>query len=134
MARLQLAGTQNVRWTLRAAGWCSESHLSGPVVAEWVQLTGAPSTATVATSTSHVIGICIAGCGISGNAQIAYGGLASCVFDGATTAGDYFVLSSTPGECHDSGTGASSTSFGRVLASSSGTGVVLPVFIALHFQ
>jgi hypothetical protein len=69
-------------------------------------LTGAPSTATVSpiTATGGVIGIVTAGAGITGNATIQQSGTVSCIFDGATTAGDYVEISTTTaGDCHDSG-------------------------------
>ena len=50
----------------------------------------------------------------SGSAQIAISGKASCVFDGATTAGHYVQISSTSGDCHDTGS-ASYPSSGQVL-------------------
>ena len=60
-------------------------------------------------------GICVAGCGSTGTATIAGIGFASCVFDGATTAGDFVVVSSTVnGDCHDTGT-ASPVGLGGVV-------------------
>src|SRR5439155_4624883 len=51
-----------------------------------------------------VQGICIAGCGTSNAATIQIVGPASCVFDGAITAGDYAQISaSIDGDCTDSG-------------------------------
>jgi len=90
-------------------------------------LTGAPSTATIATTTttSGVVGITVLGAGITGNATIQQSGIASCVFDGATTAGDYVTISSTTaGDCHDAGTSApvSSQNIGQVLATNGSAG------------
>lgn len=83
--------------------------------------TGAPSTATVAltTSTSGVAGIVVGNAGTAGNAQIAIAGQASCIFDGVTTAGDYVQASTTSaGECHDVGSTypTSNQVIGRVLS------------------
>jgi hypothetical protein len=59
-----------------------------------------------------VIGICTgntntpgsSACGTSGSSEIAEYGTFSCVFDGATTADDYVVISPTvAGDCHDFG-------------------------------
>ena len=70
------------------------------------KLTGAPSMAVIAatTDTRGVVGIVIGGAGTINNAKIAVAGVASCVFDNATTAGDYVTISSfTLGDCHDAG-------------------------------
>lgn len=67
---------------------------------------GTGYTATVATTSdlTNTIGICTANCSTTGNATIAIGGTASCVFDGATTAGHWVQPSSTTGgDCHDAG-------------------------------
>src|SRR5207248_2891120 len=77
---------------------------TGTTVNKLAKLTGAPSTAiiTATTDTAGAFGIVVGGAGTSGSAQIARIGTASCVFDGATTAGDYAVISSTTaGDCHD---------------------------------
>src|SRR5439155_14029921 len=67
------------------------------------------------SDTKGAIGIVVAGAGTSGNAQITRTGTASCVFDGATTAGDYVQISSTTaGDCHDDGA-AFPTSGGQIL-------------------
>jgi hypothetical protein len=71
------------------------------------KLTGNPSTAVKAATTdvSGIVGVVVGGAGTSGNAQIAIDGVASCVFDNATVAGDYVTISSTTaGNCHDAGT------------------------------
>src|SRR6185436_9642498 len=76
-----------------------------------------PSTAILVSTadTGGVVGIVVGGAGTSGNAQIARLGTASCVFDGATTAGDYVQISSTTaGACHDAGA-TFPTSGGQVL-------------------
>ena len=68
--------------------------------------TGAPSTAVIAatTTTNGIIGIASAGAGTSGNATISTSGQVLCHFDGATTANDWVIAStSTGGYCHDSG-------------------------------
>src|SRR5206468_7712580 len=90
---------------------------TGTTVNKLAKLTGAPSKAivTATTDTKGAIGIVVAGAGTSGNAQIAREGTASCVFDAATTAGDYVQISSTvTGDCHDAGA-TFPTSGGQVL-------------------
>jgi hypothetical protein len=102
------------------------------------KLTGAPSTAILATTSDStgLIGIVISASGITGNATIAQIGQAQCVFDGATVAGHYVISSNaTSGDCHDAGanyptvlgTASSVQVLGRVLASGAGgsTPVVL---------
>jgi hypothetical protein len=90
------------------------------------KLTGAPSTAvkTATTDTGGAIGVVINGAGTSGNAQIVTSGLATCIFDGATTAGDYVQISSTTaGYCHDAGaTLPSGQVIGRVLSTNGSAG------------
>jgi len=89
---------------------------TGTTLNKLAKLTGAPSTAVRAatTDTGGIIGVVIAGAGTSGNAVVQLASNVSCVFDGATTAGDYVqVSSSTGGDCHDAG--ASFPSSGQVL-------------------
>lgn len=80
---------------------------TGTTVNKLAKLTGSPATAVIATTsdtTGNVIGIVIAGAGTTGNAQIANAGQASCVFDGAITAGHFVQVSTTAGgSCHDGG-------------------------------
>ena len=102
---------------------------TGTTVSTLTKLTGAPSTGIIAATTDSigVIGICISGCGITGSALIQTSGLAACVFDGATTAGDYVQISSgTAGNCHDTGAatypGGSGQVMGRVLSTNGGGG------------
>lgn len=99
---------------------------TGTTVNKLAKLTGAPSTAVI-TSTSDTggaIGIVVAGAGTSGSALVQFAGTASCVFDGATTAGDYVQISSgTNGDCTDAGATkpTSGQLIGRVL-STNGSG------------
>jgi hypothetical protein len=92
------------------------------------KLTGAPSTAitTLSTDQTGAIGICTTSCTTIGNSLITTVGQASCVFDGATTAGDYVTLSATTaGNCHDVGGGGYPTSgqvLGRSLSTNGGGG------------
>src|SRR5207245_2302221 len=91
---------------------------TGTTVNTLAKLTGAPSTAVIAatTDTNGIIGIVVSGAGTSGNAQIGLSGVASCVFDGATTAGHYVQISpTTGGDCHDAG--AARPSSGQILGS-----------------
>jgi hypothetical protein len=90
---------------------------TGTTVNKLAKLTGAPSKAiiTATTDTAGAVGVVVGGAGTSGSAQIARVGIASCVFDTATTAGGYVQISSTTaGNCHDAGA-TFPTSGGQVL-------------------
>jgi len=93
------------------------------------KLSGGTVTAALVTDTGGFAGICISGCTtLGGNALIQSQGIGSCVFDGATTAGDYVINSTMiAGNCHDSGTAppgspASGQVIGRVLSTNAGAG------------
>jgi hypothetical protein len=86
---------------------------------------GSSQVETALTSTTQgVEGICAGGCGMSGTAQIAREGIASCQFDGSTTAGDYVQISTTAGKCHDTSTYPTNGNqlIGRVITNQSGSG------------
>lgn len=86
---------------------------TGTTLNKLAKLTGAPSTAIIVatTDTEGIVGIVVAGAGTTGNAQIAFAGKASCVFDSATTAGHYVINdTSTAGDCMDSGAATYPTS------------------------
>jgi hypothetical protein len=79
---------------------------TGTTVNTLTKITGNPSTLVIAaiTDTSGVLGITVSGAGTTGNATIQLAGPIPCVFDGATTAGDYVQISSSvAGNCHDAG-------------------------------
>ncbi len=96
---------------------------------------GTPCAVKAATSdTDGLIGIVSGGSGTSGSAVVSYRGYASCSFDGATTAADYVIASSsTAGDCHDAGatrpTGVEV--IGRVM-STNGTSGTYSLFMALE--
>lgn len=99
---------------------------TGTTLNKLVSLTGAPSTAilTPTTAINGAVGIATGGAGTSGSATIATSGSVSCVFDGATTSGDYAQISSaTAGDCTDAGSAypANGQVLGRVL-STNGSG------------
>jgi hypothetical protein len=101
---------------------------TGTTLNALAKLTGAPSTAvmTTTTDTSGAEGIVVSGAGTSGNALIARVGQASCIFDGATTAGDWVQISATTaGDCHDAGSSYPSTGqvLGRVLSTNGSGGI-----------
>jgi len=100
---------------------------AGTTINTLTKLTGAPSTAIMATTgdTGGIVGITTAGAGTTGSAVIGQIGLITCQFDGATTAGDY-VQNSTivNGDCHDAGATlpGGGQVIGRVLTTNVGTG------------
>ncbi len=114
---------------------------TGTTVNRLAKLTGAPSTAviTATSDTENAIGIVTAGAGTTGNATITILGQASCDFDNATVAGDYFVISAiTAGKCHDTGASfpTAQAAYGRVLSTNgaSGTYVVELMTPDIAFQ
>lgn len=100
---------------------------TGTTLNTLTKVTGAPSTAVIAstTDTGGVIGITTAGAGTTGSATIQIDGLVNCVFPGATTAGDYVQISSgTAGNCSDAGAAYPTTGqvIGRVLSTNAAGG------------
>lgn len=104
----------------------ANASVTGTTVNKFAKLTGAPSTAVVSSNgdTDGAIGIVTSGAGTTGSATITILGQASCVFDGATTAGDYVTIAATGGGCHDAGATypTGSTVYGRVLSTNGGAG------------
>ncbi|MGD0512763.1 MAG: hypothetical protein ABSA29_05635, partial [Terriglobales bacterium] len=103
------------------------SATTGTTLSKLAKVTGSPATAIIASTsdTSGMIGVVVDGAGTTGNVQIARGGQASCVFDGATAAGDYVQISSTVGgDCHDAGASYPGIGqiLGRVLSTNTGAG------------
>jgi hypothetical protein len=121
-----------------AGGYLTEianAGTTGTTLNKLAKLTGAPSTAviTATTDTGGAIGIAVGQAGTSGNAQIAVHGQANCVFENATTAGDYVQIgSTTQGDCHDAGSTypTSGQVIGRVLASGAAGTYALVLFPA----
>jgi hypothetical protein len=102
---------------------------TGTTLNKLAKLTGAPSTAIIlaTTDTGLPVGIVTGGAGTAGNATITTNGIAACVFDGATTAGNFVTRSSTTaGNCVDAGatiTAAAGTGIiGVVLSTNGGAG------------
>jgi hypothetical protein len=62
------------------------------------------ATIASASETSGIAGVVVSGAGSTFSAGIAHNGMAGLVFDGAVTAGDYVIASSTAGKGHDAGT------------------------------
>ena len=90
-------------------------------------VTGASRAANAATgTTSGIVGIAQSSVTAGNSVTLNLRGQSSCLFDGATTAGDYVVESTTAGgDCHDGGATFPDTSMqvlGRVLSTNAGTG------------
>lgn len=115
---------------------------TGTVANKLVKLTGAPSTGIVTTAgnTGGAVGICISGCGtaaVSATASVVQWGNVSCVFDGATMAGNYIGISATvAGDCMDAGAVYPITGqvLGRVLSTNGGGGTYPVVLFGPDMQ
>lgn len=100
---------------------------TGTTINTITSVTGAPSTAIkTTTGCTGIVGVTVAGAGITGSAIISITGNTSIVFDGNTTAGDYFTCSGTvAGDAHDTGSSTYPTGGwvgGIVLTTNTGTG------------
>jgi hypothetical protein len=124
---LTVAG--NIDITGTGLGFLSEianDGTTGTTANKLAKLTTAGAAIVAGTGdTDGMVGIVSGNAGTTGNAQVAVNGQASCVFDGATTAGDFIAISSTTaGDCHDAGASRSSSSqtIGRVLTTNASGG------------
>lgn len=123
---LQWSGSQIVGASCIGSSYTNSA--TGTATNLLVKLVNAPSTAITAAITDKkgIIGVCVSGCGTTGSAMVSTVGQASCVFDGATTAGDYVQNSSvTGGDCHDAGVAwpvNGNQVLGRVLTTNGATG------------
>lgn len=125
-------GQNNINYNLGAttpfpALTITNATSTGTTTNKLVKLTGAPSTGVITgtSDTSGAIGICVANCGTVGAGTIIESGIGGCIFDGATTAGDYVQISgSVAGDCHDSGSTfpTSGMVLGRVLTTNAAGG------------
>ena len=121
---------------------------TGTTLNTLVRYTNSGTVATVPTSGSFaatgVVGVVVAGAGNSGNADVAFTGITNCVFDNATSVGDYVVssqtaTSSTPtaGDCHDYGNASGLPRYplsgvqivGRVLAANPTPGTPTQIYM-----
>ncbi len=106
---------------------------TGTTLYSLAKLTGAPSTAVIATTadnkTGGVLGVVIAGAGITGSATILQQGQTLCNFDNSTVAGDFVTVSvSVNGDCADIGStlpGDGSQVLGRAVSTNTGAGLYL---------
>lgn len=111
------------------------------------KLTSSGAVTATTSDTNGVLGIVVSGGGTTGSAELALVGQPSCVFDNATTEGDYVQVStSTAGDCHDAGgsaptgvqvlgravstNGSAGTYSVAVTGGGGGGGVALPISIA----
>lgn len=100
---------------------------SGTVVNGAAMLSGGSAVKTTNATTDGGVGIIVAGAGTTGQAVLATSGQATCIFDGATTAGHWVGYSSTTGgDCTDAGASRPTHGLGRVLSTlgSAGAGTI----------
>lgn len=101
------------------------TNATAPSANKLVIFTGAPTTVTVAgTSTNGIEGICAGNCSAT-NAQIAREGIVGCVFDNTTTAGHYVQATGSSSQCHDAGASYPTNGnqvLGRVLVTNTTSG------------
>jgi len=109
----------------------SNSATVGTTAGHLVFLTTGGVRNILTTTVDDILGVCTTGivtgdaCGATGTADIAVIGRVACVFDGATTALDFVVASTTTaGDCHDAGTTIPTTSanLGTVISTNGGAG------------
>ena len=84
----------------------ANNAVTGTTVNKLARFTGAPSTAVImpAGNLDGVVGVVTSGAGTTGNAIITVAGIAPCVFENSTTAGNYVMPpTSVAGDCRDSG-------------------------------
>jgi hypothetical protein len=117
----QNLGAQNLTSSVANEG------VTGTTLNMLAKPTAANPTTVIITSAgdTNAFGIVVAGAGTTGSAQLTISGQASCVFDGATTAGDFVQVSQTVnGNCHDAGAVRPTAGkiVGRVLTTNGGAG------------
>jgi len=102
---------------------------TGTTLNKLVKIVNDPPVAILlgTSDTNLAFGVVSSGAGTTGNANVDVYGETSCVFDGATTALDYVISSTTTaGDCHDSGSGSTFpvgvVVVGRVLSTNGGGG------------
>jgi len=91
---------------------------------------GTVAVSPLTSDVGGVVGVVIAGNGVSGINLVQRTGQVLCVFDGATTVDDYVQISpTTSGDCHDTGQSTYPTTggqiIGRVLTTNVGAGTYL---------
>lgn len=78
--------------------------VTGTTANKLVKLSGGKAILATTADTKGLVGIAAMDAGTSGSVAVATHGLTACVFDGATTADNYVVASTTTaGACHDMG-------------------------------
>ncbi|HEX8817581.1 MAG TPA: hypothetical protein VF753_18970 [Terriglobales bacterium] len=120
-----------------ANDWANDTT-TGTTLNKLAKLTSAGAAISTATSdTSGAIGVVIAGAGTTFNAEIVSNGFATCIFDGATTTGDYVQISgTTAGDCHDAGAiyPTSGQVLGRVMVTNAAGGAYKAYFFGAGVQ
>lgn len=136
-----VTGSPSLNGTLQVNGPATyvtfpNNPIPGTTNGNLMKLTGTPSaiTAPANTDTGGVIGILVTGQGGGGTfGTVQQTGIAPCIFDGATTAGDYVQLSpTTGGQCHDAG--ASKPAIGQVVGRVTTTNAVAGTYLVDLFS
>jgi hypothetical protein len=101
--------------------------ITGTTINTVTSINSAGKAIITTTGCTGIVGVTVGGAGVSGSAIIAMHGVStSVVFDGATTAGDYFTCSTTvAGDAHDTGSPSFPSSGwggGIVLSTNAGAG------------
>lgn len=110
---VDLTSTQTITGTKTLAGPLVHqfANAASPGTTQYESvMVAASGTVTAGTASTGVIGVCIIGCGTSGNASVAVEGVVNAMFDTASiTAGDY-VTATASGTFHDTGSATYPTS------------------------
>lgn len=109
---------------------------TGTVLNELAVIESSGDAITASTSNLNgIIGLVSAGAGTTGSATINQIGVTPCVFDGATTAGDFVQASTTMGgKCHDTGSASVPSNGNQVIGqvlSTNGSGGTYNVFLII---
>jgi hypothetical protein len=120
-----------------ANDWANDAT-TGTTLNKLAKLTAAGAAITTSSGdVSGAIGVVIAGAGTSYNAEVISSGFATCIFDGATTVGDYVQISGTvAGDCHDAGVvyPSSGQVLGRVMGTNAAGGAYKTYFFGAGVQ
>lgn len=79
---------------------------TGTTLNKLAKFTGAPATVVITSAGDNngIVGVVSAGAGTTGNATVITNGLATCIFENATTAGNWVINgTSVAGDCRDAG-------------------------------
>jgi hypothetical protein len=128
-------GSGNVTTAGAVLTWVGNSNSTGTTNTYLAKLTTGGLVKLNPGDSTGIMGVVVAGGGISGtsdNAQVAVAGQAQCTFDGSAQVGDYVQASATmAGACHDAGITYPTTGqvLGRVLSTNYTAGDTAGVYL-----